>query len=119
MVENLPANPRDVGLIPGLERATEVGNATHSSILASKILCTWSMEGYNPSGCRQLDMTEYSEFIIAGTLFGIRCLLSKQSRTMFFITKEKEVTIWTSVNSLASIAWLAGFSLGLSTCELI
>ena len=90
MVKNLPASPRDIGLIPGLERATEVGNATHSSILASKILCTWSMEGYNPSGCRELDMTEYSEFIIAGTLFGIRCHLSKQSRTMFLSLKRKK-----------------------------
>ena len=40
VVKNLPVNAgdkRDVGSIPGLERSSEEGMATHSSILAWRI----------------------------------------------------------------------------------
>ena len=40
MVKNLPAIARDLGLIPGLEDSLEEGIATHSSILAWRILWT-------------------------------------------------------------------------------
>ena len=43
MVKNLPANARDIrdaGSIPGRGRAPGEGMATHSSILACKILWT-------------------------------------------------------------------------------
>ena len=42
-VKNTPANAgdiRDVGLIPGSERSPEEGIATHSSILAWRLLWT-------------------------------------------------------------------------------
>ena len=40
VVKNLPVNIGDTGLIPGLGRPLEKGTATHSSILASRILWT-------------------------------------------------------------------------------
>ena len=40
----------------GREDALEKGMATHSSILTWRI--PWSLEGYSPWGCKELDMTE-------------------------------------------------------------
>ena len=40
----------------GQEDSLEWEMATHSSILAWKIL--WTEEGHNPWGCKELDMTE-------------------------------------------------------------
>ena len=55
VVKNLPARAgdmRDLGLIPGLGRSPEEGKATHSSIVAWRILL------YSPWDCKELDMTE-------------------------------------------------------------
>ena len=62
MVENLPANPRDVrdaGSIPGSGRSPEEGMAAYSSILAWRIPWTEEPGGlYSPWGHRELDTTE-------------------------------------------------------------
>ena len=53
VVENLPASagdPGGTGLIPGLGRALEEGMATHSSILAWKILWTEEPGGLQSMG---------------------------------------------------------------------
>ena len=44
----------------GWEDPLEKGMATHSSIFAWKIPWTEEPGGYNPWGCRELDMTEYA-----------------------------------------------------------
>ena len=49
MVKNPPANAEDKGLIPGLEDPLEKEMATHSSILAGKML--WAEE---PSGLQSV-----------------------------------------------------------------
>ena len=57
MVKSLPANAgdsRDMGLIPGSGRSPEEGMATHSSILAWKILWTEEPRGYSPWGHKEL-----------------------------------------------------------------
>ena len=61
MAKNPPANAgdiRDVGLIPGSERALREGMATHSSILAWRIPRIESLVGYSPQGCKESDTTE-------------------------------------------------------------
>ena len=60
-VKNLPANTRDVGLIPGLRRSPgeENGNPT-PAFLPGKSHGQRSLEGYSPWGCKELDMTEQS-----------------------------------------------------------
>ena len=61
VVKNLPANARDVrdvDLIPGLGRSPGGGMATHSSILAWRIL--WTEEPGGPWGCKELDTTEHT-----------------------------------------------------------
>ena len=45
-------NAGDLDLIPGLGRSPEEGKATHSSIVAWRILL------YSPWDCKELDMTE-------------------------------------------------------------
>ena len=50
MVENLPANAGDKGLIPGLEDPLEKEMATHSSILAKKIPQTEEPGGLQSMG---------------------------------------------------------------------
>ena len=63
MVQNLPTKAADTGdthLIPGWGRYPEGEMATHSSIVAWKIL--WTEEpgqGYSPWGHRDSDMTEH------------------------------------------------------------
>ena len=54
MAKNLPANARDVGLIPGLGRSLGEGNVTHSSILAWEIPWTEELVGYSPCGLRRV-----------------------------------------------------------------
>ena len=61
MAKNPPANAgdrRDVGLIPGSERALREGMAMHSSILAWRIPWIESLVGYSPQGCKESDTTE-------------------------------------------------------------
>ena len=45
MVKNLPAGQGDPGLILGWGRSPRKGMATHSSILAWRILCTEETDG--------------------------------------------------------------------------
>ena len=61
MVKNLSTragDTRHMGLIPGLGRSPEKEMATHSSILAWKILWTEEPGGYSPWGRKESDMTE-------------------------------------------------------------
>ena len=59
MVKNLPANAGDVGLIPGLGNALEKEMATHSSIIAWRILWTEETGSYSPWGRKESDMSEW------------------------------------------------------------
>ena len=57
MVKNLPANTgdaKDAGLIPGSRRSLGVGNGTHSSIFAWKILWTKEPEGLQSMGSQRV-----------------------------------------------------------------
>ena len=57
MVKNLPANTggaKDAGLIPGSRRSPGVGNGTHSSIVAWKILWTKEPEGLQSMGSQRV-----------------------------------------------------------------
>ena len=57
--KKLPANAgdaRDASSIPGWEDPLEEEMAIHSSILVWEI--TWSLVGYSPHSCRELDTTE-------------------------------------------------------------
>ena len=59
VVKNPPANAgdtRDPGSIPGLEDPLEMGLATHSSILALKILRTEKPGGYSQWGHKESDL---------------------------------------------------------------
>ena len=59
MVKSLPANAgdsRDMGLIPGSGRSPEEGMATHSSILAWKILWTEETGGVQSSGSQRVEL---------------------------------------------------------------
>ena len=47
MVKHLPANARDVGLVPGSQRSPGEGNRTHSSILPGKSHGQRSLVGYS------------------------------------------------------------------------
>ena len=54
MVKDMPANAREVGLIPGLGRSPGEGNATHYSILAcTRIPWTEAKVGYSPQGHKE------------------------------------------------------------------
>ena len=57
MVKSLPANAGDagdMGLIPGFRKSPEEGMATHTSVLAWKILWTEESRGYSPWGHEEL-----------------------------------------------------------------
>ena len=57
MVKSLPANAGDegvMGLIRGFSISPEEGMATHSSVLAWKILWTEESRGYSPWGHEEL-----------------------------------------------------------------
>ena len=57
VVKNLPASSgdsRDMGSVPGLGRSPEVGNGTHSSILAWKILWTEEPGGLQSMGLQRV-----------------------------------------------------------------
>ena len=58
VVKNLPADTRDVGLIPGLERYSEEEMATHSSILAWRTPWTEEPGRLQSMGLQRSDMTE-------------------------------------------------------------
>ena len=51
-------NAGDPGSIPGLGRSPKEGMATHSSILALRILWTEEPGGLSPWGCKELDTAE-------------------------------------------------------------
>ena len=57
VVKNPPASAGDMGLIPGSERSPGEGNATHSSILAWKILGKEEPGGLLFMGSQELDTT--------------------------------------------------------------
>ena len=54
LVKNAPANAGDAGLIPGQEDLLEKENATHSSILASRIPRTDEPGGLESMGSRKI-----------------------------------------------------------------
>ena len=56
-VKNLLEMAGDWGSIPGLGSSLEKGMATHSSIPAQRIPWTGILEGYNPWGHNESDMT--------------------------------------------------------------
>ena len=61
MVKNLPANAgdlRDMGSIPGQEDPLEEGMATHSSIIAWRILRAEKPSRLHSMGYKESDMTE-------------------------------------------------------------
>ena len=58
MVENLPANARDTGSIPGLGGSPGEGNPTHCNILAWRIPWTEEPGGLQSMGLKEPDMTE-------------------------------------------------------------
>ena len=55
MVKNLPAVQETWVQSLGRENPLEKDMATHSSILALRILCTESLVGYSPWGCKELN----------------------------------------------------------------
>ena len=61
MVKNLPASAEDMGSIPGPGFPLEEEMATHSSILAWKILWTEEPGGLQPWGSKELDTTKHSQ----------------------------------------------------------
>ena len=66
MVKNLPANAGSVGLIPGLGSSLEKEMATHSSILAWRILWTEEPGGLQSMGLQESDTTcHYLSFVPA------------------------------------------------------
>ena len=58
VVKNLPADTRDVGLIPGSETYSEEEMATHSSILTWKTPRTEEPGRLQSMGLQRSDMTE-------------------------------------------------------------
>ena len=54
VIQNLPANTRDVGMIPGSERSSGERNGTHSSILAWKIPWTEEPGGLQSMGSQRV-----------------------------------------------------------------
>ena len=58
VVKNLPTNAGEVGLTPGLGRSPGGGMATHSSILAWRILWTEECGRLQSIGSHSQDMTE-------------------------------------------------------------
>ena len=66
MVKNLPANAGSVGFIRGLGSSLEKEMATHSSILAWRILWTEEAGGLQSMGLQELDTTcRYLSFVPA------------------------------------------------------
>ena len=63
-------NTGDPGLIPGSERSREKEMATHSSILAWRILQTEEPASCSPQGHKESDTTEWLTFTF--TFFFIR-----------------------------------------------
>ena len=53
-VKNLPDNAGDLGTIPGSEDLLEKGMATHSSVLAWRILWTEEPGGLQSTGSQQV-----------------------------------------------------------------
>ena len=56
VVKTLPANAGDMSSIPGLGRSPEVGNRTHSSILAWKIPLT-----EEPGGLQSIEVCSHGK----------------------------------------------------------
>ena len=57
MVKNPSGNARDVGLISGLGRFSEVGNGNPLVFLLGKFHGQRSLAGYSPQGRKESDMT--------------------------------------------------------------
>ena len=58
MVKHPPVKPEKRVQSLGWEDPLEKEMATHSSILAGKFPGQWSLEGYNPRGHKESNMTE-------------------------------------------------------------
>ena len=58
MVQNLPNDAGNPGLIPGWEDPLEKGMAAHSNILAWRMPRTEESGGLSPWAHKELDMTE-------------------------------------------------------------
>ena len=61
MVNNLPTMWETQLQFLGLEDPLEKETATHCSILAWRIPCHRSLEGYSPWSCKESDMSEATE----------------------------------------------------------
>ena len=102
VVKNLPAvsDPRDAGLIPGLERFPAVGNGNPLQYSCCKIPWTEKLGGLNCSswGCRELDTTErpcmhthtciYTHFHIYQTHLHMRMCIYVTSISRSFFLRE-------------------------------
>ena len=71
VIKNLPANARDVGLIPWLVRypGEENGNLLQYSCLPGKSHGQRSLEGYSPWGHKELDMTEHTCLYVCVSMY--------------------------------------------------
>ena len=58
VIKNTPASAGNVGLIPGSERSSGVGNGNHSSILDGKTPWTEKPSGLQSMEYKELDMIE-------------------------------------------------------------
>ena len=75
MVKNLPAM-QETGVQPlGWEDPPEKEMATHSSILAWRILYLKSLVGYSPGGHKELDTAELNFFFLSILYFILCCLM--------------------------------------------
>ena len=89
VVKNLPANARDAGLIPGLERSLGEGNGNplQHSCLENR---QRSLVGYSPQGCKEQDISQQlnnnnhsKNGIPITTLFSPKSILNIVKRLVF------------------------------------
>ena len=83
----------------------EESMATHSSILAWRILMPRSLVGYSPWGCKELDMTEgLSTAHVGGRLIHVLC--AYELLKFFFILRIRSFknisSLWPLKNHVAS-----------------
>ena len=76
MVKNLPANARDVGLIPGWGFLLEEEMATHSSILAWKIPRTKEATVHGVAKSWVLSLHDSQQGALQPSPLGLLCLLA-------------------------------------------
>ena len=71
----------------GQEDPLKEGMATHSSILAWESHGQRSLAGYNPQGCKELDMTEVTEYSTAHSL------AARNSNLPYTVVSKKKIDL--------------------------